>query len=72
MRAPVYCLTFFVCTMLLTAKAPRRIYIAPDDHTDYIWSADEKTYERAIVHMIEYYLDLADRTDDGVPRAVGS
>lgn len=44
------------------ADAPRRIYIAPDDHTDYMWSADEETCRQAFVEMIDYYLDQADRT----------
>lgn len=40
----------------------KRIYIAPDDHTDYIWTADEKTYEKAMLGMTSYYLDLVDKT----------
>lgn len=44
--------------------APKRIYIAPDDHTDYFWAADEETYQQAFVDMLDYYLDLADKTAD--------
>lgn len=40
----------------------KRIYIALDDHTDYMWTADEATYQQAFVDMIDYYLDLADST----------
>ncbi|MFT3893232.1 MAG: hypothetical protein QM730_16505 [Anaerolineales bacterium] len=40
----------------------KRIYIAPDDHTDYFWSAGEDVYRQAFVDMIDYYLDLADTT----------
>ncbi len=40
----------------------KRIYIAPDDHTDYMWTGDEKTYEKAILGMTDYYLELADKT----------
>jgi alpha-mannosidase len=47
---------------LAAAEAPRRIYIAPDDHTDYMWTADENAYRQAFVDMIDYYLDQADRT----------
>lgn len=39
-----------------------RVYIAPDDHTDYYWTADETRYRRAFLDMIDYYLDLADAT----------
>jgi alpha-mannosidase len=42
----------------------KRIYIAPDDHTDLFWSADLETYERVFVEMLDYYLDLADRTQN--------
>ena len=42
----------------------KRIYIAPDDHTDLFWSADLATYERVFVDMLDYYLDLADRTEN--------
>ncbi len=41
---------------------PKRIYIAPDDHTDYFWSAGEETYRQAFVETIDYYLNLTDST----------
>ncbi|MBN2289498.1 MAG: glycoside hydrolase, partial [Candidatus Glassbacteria bacterium] len=40
-----------------------RIYIANDDHTDYLWSAGQDTYRQAFLEMIDYYLDLADSTE---------
>ncbi len=40
----------------------KRIYLAPDDHTDYMWTGDEEAYRQAYVEMIDYYLDLADKT----------
>ncbi len=39
-----------------------RVYIAPDDHTDYVWSADEETYRRVFVETLDYYLAQADAT----------
>ena len=42
----------------------KRIYIAADDHTDYMWTADEKTYRESFLKTIDHYLDLADQTDD--------
>ena len=42
----------------------KKIYIAPDDHTDYMWSANENTYRDAFLEMIDYYLNLADQTAD--------
>ena len=52
-------------SMLMTTAAgaqQKRIYIAPDDHTDYMWSGNEEEYRQAFVEMIDYYLDLADKT----------
>jgi alpha-mannosidase len=40
----------------------RRIYIAPDDHTDYLWAGTEEEYRIAIPAMLDFYLDLADET----------
>lgn len=40
----------------------KRIYLAPDDHTDLFWTADDAAYRDAFVRMIDYYLDLADET----------
>lgn len=42
----------------------KRIYIAPDDHTDLFWTADLETYDRVFVEMLDYYLDLADQTQN--------
>ena len=62
-----------------TAQEPKRIYIAPDDHTDYMWTADEETYRQAFIEMIDYYLDtcgyeviLASRTVSKRARIVAS
>lgn len=44
-----------------------RIYLALDDHTDYMWSGDEAGYRRAFLEMLDYYLDLADTTRDEPP-----
>ncbi len=50
-------------------EAPERlrIYIAVDDHTDYMWSADAATYQSAFVEMLDYYLDRADATEGARP-----
>lgn len=53
--------------LLLAASAPalgqaRRVYLAPDDHTDYMWSGDEETYRRVFLEMLDYYLALVERT----------
>jgi alpha-mannosidase len=43
-------------------SAQKRIYIAPDDHTDYMWTADEATYQQSFLTMIDYYLNQMDAT----------
>ncbi len=54
-------LSLALCLAPLRAEKPR-IYIANDDHTDYLWSADEATYARVFQSMLDYYLDLAEKT----------
>jgi alpha-mannosidase len=47
--------------------ATKRIYLAPDDHTDYMWTADEATYRAAFLEMLDYYLNAADSTAGNLP-----
>ncbi|MBC7187112.1 MAG: hypothetical protein H5U38_08770, partial [Calditrichaeota bacterium] len=57
-------LTVLSCFAVLGfAQGEKRIYIANDDHTDYMWRADEETYRQAFLDMLDYYLDLADATE---------
>jgi alpha-mannosidase len=42
----------------------RRIYLAPDDHTDYFWTLDEEGYRTAFLETLDYYLDQIDATAD--------
>ncbi len=46
---------------------PKRIYIANDDHTDFMWTADADTYGRAFVDLLDFHLDLADKTASNPP-----
>lgn len=45
----------------------KRFYIANDDHTDYMWTANEATYDSAFVHMLDYYLHQVDSTKNNEP-----
>ena len=59
-----------VSCILLAASAvaqQKRIYIAPDDHTDYMWTGDEEAYRQAYIEMLDYYLELADKTQSNPP-----
>ena len=51
-----------VILLSFTASAQRRFYIAPDDHTDYFWIADDVTYRQSFLTMIDYYLNKIDST----------
>ncbi len=46
---------------------PTRIYIANDDHTDFLWTADADTYEKVFVEMLDFHLQLADETAANPP-----
>lgn len=41
---------------------PSRIYIANDDHTDYMWSGNEAQYRAAFLNMLDYYMAQAETT----------
>jgi alpha-mannosidase len=45
----------------------KRIYIANDDHTDYMWTANETKYDSAFVKMLDYYLEHIDSTKSNLP-----
>ena len=49
--------------LLLNCQQEKRIYIANDNHTDYMWMANEETYKDVFIEILDYYLDLADSTD---------
>ena len=46
---------------------PLRLYLAEDDHTDYMWTADAATYDRVFVEMLDHHLRLADETAGNAP-----
>ena len=43
----------FFCNIL---QAQSRLYISNDNHTDYMWSADETVYDTAFVNMIDAWI----------------
>ena len=46
----------------------QRYYIANDDHTDFMWSADADTYGRVFVDQLDFHLNLIDQTEHQPPR----
>lgn len=55
-------LVALLCVNLLNAQPLKRIYLGIDDHTDFMWTANEAGYDSAFVQMIDYYLDQIDST----------
>ncbi|MFZ4766375.1 MAG: hypothetical protein ACOYMN_15600 [Roseimicrobium sp.] len=64
-----FLLLLFIALLSFTGQAqePKRIYIANDDHTDFMWTADADTYARTFVEMIDWHLKLADETEGNEP-----
>ncbi len=57
---------FFILLLIIFIAqetfAQKRIYIAPDDHTDYMWRGNEQQYQDAFLNMTDYYLNQMDAT----------
>jgi alpha-mannosidase len=49
------------------ANSAKRIYLANDDHTDFMWSADADTYQRVFIDQLDFNLDLIDKTQNNTP-----
>ncbi len=47
---------------VLNAQPVKRLYLANDDHTDFMWTANVAGYDSAFVKMLDYYLDQIDAT----------
>lgn len=50
-----------------TQAQQKRIYIANDDHTDFMWTADADTYANVFVEMLDWHMKLADETATNAP-----
>lgn len=53
------------------ADAIKRIYIANDDHTDYMWSGDDVQYRSAFLSMLDFYMNQAEATATNPPDSRG-
>jgi len=49
-------------------NSAKRIYLANDDHTDYMWSTDADTYAQIFVDQIDHNLKLAEETASNPPQ----
>ncbi len=60
--SPFALLILALAVAALPAAEPTRVYLANDDHTDFMWTADADTYHRVFVEMLDFHLKLADET----------
>ena len=65
MKIIIFFISLFYC--LGSQAQQKRLYIANDDHTDYMWTADEAKYDSAFVQMLDYYLYQIDSTKNNAP-----
>jgi alpha-mannosidase len=42
--------------------APKKVFMAPDDHTDYFWSATDVEYRQLFLQMLDFYITQAEAT----------
>jgi alpha-mannosidase len=60
---PTLLILLSLCFLSVTGQEKTKIYLANDDHTDFIWTAGAETYHKAFLETLDYYLNLADETD---------
>lgn len=61
MKTVILILALVTFTLSLQAQ-PKKIYLANDDHTDFMWTGDEEAYKKAFSEMLDYYIKLNDST----------
>ncbi|BCM88954.1 hypothetical protein IAD21_00796 [Abditibacteriota bacterium] len=68
MKFPFSSLILAVFLAGSTAQAQtKRIYLANDDHTDFMWATDAETYDDAFVDLLDFHLKLTDDTIKNAP-----
>ena len=60
-------LFFFCIAWNMPAQSIQHLYLANDDHTDYMWTGNEVQYDSAFVKMLDYYLLQIDATKNNAP-----
>lgn len=59
---PQFFFIVLTCLLHFVSHAQKHLYLANDDHSDFMWTANEAHYDTAFVHMLDYYLDQIDAT----------
>ncbi|MBX7137053.1 MAG: glycoside hydrolase [Oligoflexia bacterium] len=55
-------LSIWCVTLPSAAAQQKRIYIANDDHTDYMWTGNEANYQTWFIETLQYYMNQIDST----------
>ncbi len=55
-------LGFAPATARAQTSTVKKVYLAPDDHTDFLWTATEAEYYGYFRDMLDFYLDAANAT----------
>ncbi len=58
---------FYALFAIPASAQQKRIYIANDDHTDFMWTADADTFADVFVDMLDWHMKLADETANNPP-----
>lgn len=61
-------LLFFFGTLIAGSicAQQKKIYLAPDNHTDYMWSDDEESSKMAFLETLDYYIRVNDSTSNDI------
>jgi alpha-mannosidase len=62
MKSLILTTCFVFGVFSLAAQSVKRLYLANDDHTDYMWTGNEAQYDSAFAHMLDYYIRQIDST----------
>ncbi|GAB3892154.1 glycoside hydrolase family 38 C-terminal domain-containing protein [Larkinella knui] len=62
MKRGLHTVFLLACFSALQAQPVKRLYLANDDHTDYMWTGNEAQYDTAFVRMLDYYIRQIDST----------
>jgi alpha-mannosidase len=60
-------ISFLFISINVKAQKIKRLYIANDDHTDYMWSGHVAQYDSAFVKTIDFHLRKIDSTKNELP-----
>ncbi len=58
---------YLVVAFFAVLAQPKRLYIANDDHTDYVWTQTEPVYKQAFVDMLDRWMFINDSTKAADP-----